>query len=471
MLEGVDYADGIVFDVVPGSVTVDPCYEACLGAPDDVCLLKFLGASSSTPVIPLMTKETDNLTIGTPVTYVGYGLVAAPPYGSNSQRRSVVKPITSLDAYTAQYDDGDATGPCRGDSGGPGLVVVEGVEQVALVTSVGDPSCASIGSSVRVSSVESDFVAPSLQGSVPAPTCPETTDCQLCAQVSQSSSCGGGCGSPMDACSHDASCAALVACTSTCQDAACTAACTSRNLAGLQKYEAVIACTCAGACATVCGSDSMCLAPKCGATPPGAVGSCGPCLDDACCVEAWTCFADPSCAPCFFGEAPPASCDGNAKASTYYQCATSNCDASGCALPTPSGDAPAADAGLGDADITVEPQDAAGAEKPTSVRFGRATHRLLLQSRGSTLPQLGLAMDPDRSTGLAVVGQSKAPTPSRVPRLALGSELFRVPNAFLATAALPELPRPIHRHRSPVRPPRQRAARPSTRHSTLRLPP
>jgi hypothetical protein len=325
-------------------------------------------------VMPLMTRQSDNLTVGTPVTYVGYGLVASPPDGTNSQRRSVVKPITSLDAFTVQYDDTDGEGPCNGDSGGPGLVVVDDVEQVAVVTSVGNAQCNGVGSSVRVSAIQADFVAPVLLGLTPAPTCPSSTDCSACATVAQTPGCGGGCARVTEVCADDTSCAALVTCISSCDDASCAAACPTQNLSGLQKYEAITACICSDSCATLCGSDPLCLAPKCGATPPGAPPSCSSCLDDACCIQAWTCAADPVCSACFFSGSSPPSCASNASAAAFSACSISKCGARGCALASPPGDAGSVGADAGQESVEEEWGGAGGSEHGAADATSNAHH-------------------------------------------------------------------------------------------------
>ena len=89
----------------------------------------------------------------TSVTYVGYGITQSPPGGGNSTRRFVNKTIGTLTPYFVEYANAGASGTCEGDSGGPGLVNVGGVEMVASVTSFGDLACTSLGASIRTTSV------------------------------------------------------------------------------------------------------------------------------------------------------------------------------------------------------------------------------------------------------------------------------------------------------------------------------
>ena len=72
-----------------------------------------------------MTNANDNLAVGTPITYVGYGVTEN---GGNSTRRKVDKTIGKLDSYFVEYANAQTSGTCQGDSGGPGLVLVNGVD-------------------------------------------------------------------------------------------------------------------------------------------------------------------------------------------------------------------------------------------------------------------------------------------------------------------------------------------------------
>ncbi len=74
---GPNYFTGASHEVVTGSVVADPCYQDYAGSTDDVCMLKFKNAAG-VPTIPAMTPQTDNLVTGTSITYIGYGLTAAP---------------------------------------------------------------------------------------------------------------------------------------------------------------------------------------------------------------------------------------------------------------------------------------------------------------------------------------------------------------------------------------------------------
>jgi len=328
---GNDYNNGQSFNVVQGSPVADPCYQGCAGSTDDVCMLKFSGASASTPVIPAMTLASDALTVGTAITYVGYGITSSPPGGGNSRRRSVQKAIGALDNYFVEYGNPGASGTCEGDSGGPGLVVVGGVEQVASVTSYGDQACTQLGASVRTSRVYDAFIKPYLQGQTGAPTCPVDTDCTVCSQIAYNPQCGGDCSQQTNDCLGDPGCSALVQCYSGCGTISCENDCNTQHVDGLQKYEAITACLCTGSCATVCHAQ-LCSFNKCGMKPKSATASCATCAEDSCCAESWTCSQDASCKACFTAKTADPSCAQNPSAQAYYQCVNAACTAAGCAL-------------------------------------------------------------------------------------------------------------------------------------------
>ncbi len=337
---GNDYNTGQQFNIVAGSVVADSCYGSCPGSTDDVCMLRFSGASAATPVIPAMTPATDALTIGTAITYVGYGITQPPPGGFNSKRRSVAKTIGNLDPYFVEYANPNVSGTCEGDSGGPGLVIVNGVEQVACVTSFGDQNCQQLGSSIRTSKVYTNFIAPYLADQVPnVGACPIDTDCNVCLGDATNSNCGGGCVTTLSACQNDPNCGALLTCYNGCTTLACQNACNTTHLAGLQQYEGVVACICGPSCSTACGANAFCTDNHCGIQPPNATPTCASCMEDACCTEAWTCSTDPNCKKCFTFPNPPAGCATNAAANAYYQCVTSSCGNS-CTLHDPKSTTP-----------------------------------------------------------------------------------------------------------------------------------
>ena len=327
---GTDYNNpntGTYHNVVGGSVLKDSCYLDYPGSTDDVCMLKFNNATG-VPIIPPMTPQTDTLSVGTPITYVGYGIIAAPPGGNNSVRRKVDKTIGKVDSYFVEYASAGQSGTCQGDSGGPGIVTVNGQEMVAGVVSFGDQSCNQLGSSIRTSAVYTSFIAVYLADGAPAPVCPAAVDCNSCIQ---SSTQNGSCKNITDACFKDPDCGALAQCYQGCTTTACQNACTAANTDGLTKYSAIFGCICTVGCAQACGNTATCTAPKCGLKVVDT--TCTSCIESTCCAEAWECQADATCRKCFTVGTPPAACAANAKAAAYYACASNQCS---CTVKDPS---------------------------------------------------------------------------------------------------------------------------------------
>lgn len=332
---GNNYNTGQAFNVVNGSVKADACYGDCAGSTNDVCMLRFSGASGSTPVIPVMTPQNDNLAVGTSVTYVGYGITASPPGGFNTVRRRVTKTIGYLDEYFVEYANPSTSGTCEGDSGGPGLVDVGGTEHVAAVTSFGDQNCTQLGASIRSKSVYTNFIAPYLADQAPINgACPIETDCQVCLNASTDQQCGGGCASALAACANNAQCGALLDCYQGCTTLTCQNDCNTTHVGGLQQYEKVQECICNTDCTAACGAQSFCTANRCGTKPSMATAECKACSESKCCAESWSCYDSAACKKCFTSAAGP-ECASDPQALAYYQCVTQNCGST-CTLKDPT---------------------------------------------------------------------------------------------------------------------------------------
>lgn len=371
---GNNYNNGQNFGVVNGSVRADSCYGDCPGSTNDVCMLRFNGASGSTPVIPVMTPQNDNLSVGTSITYVGYGLTSSPN-GFNSTRRRVTKTIGFLDPYFVHYADPGASGTCGGDSGGPGLVMVNGVEHVAAVTSFGDQNCTQLGASIRSRSVYTNFIAPYLadQPSI-AGSCPVESDCNICIDDSTNPQCGGGCTNSLNACLNNSQCAGLIDCYGGCSTTACENDCNAQFIGGLQEYERVLECICESPCESACGTNLFCTSNRCGTKPSGATVECKACVESECCEETFACHDSLDCKKCFLSTAGP-ECAMNQLAIGYYQCVEQNCG-SVCTLKDPTMIAAAASTaeatvGVGGAGggggATPSATTGAGGKEPTTV--------------------------------------------------------------------------------------------------------
>jgi secreted trypsin-like serine protease len=159
VIPGADFAESITaFGAT--DVAVEPRYQGGF-AEHDVAIVQFFFGSAPAPgVIPPLLPSEDNLDAGDPLLLIGFGQTETDD--ANTQRRRVERNIEALDAELLAYSQADARGTCFGDSGGPGLVQVDGEERVAAVVSGGvdnDETCAGgLGVSTRVSGYR-EFIA------------------------------------------------------------------------------------------------------------------------------------------------------------------------------------------------------------------------------------------------------------------------------------------------------------------------
>ncbi len=107
-------------------------YDAGIGAGDDIALLRLAQAApEQVAPIPYNTTALDDSLTSAVVRGVGFGLTED---GTSGERRQVYPVVHGVDALFIVT--GDATGTfCFGDSGGPMLTEIDGVEQVIGVAS------------------------------------------------------------------------------------------------------------------------------------------------------------------------------------------------------------------------------------------------------------------------------------------------------------------------------------------------
>jgi len=99
--------------------------------------------------------------VGTPITFVGYGLTAAPdgPFG---EKRKVVIAASGVSDFFIDYET-PGKNTCNGDSGGPALVYSGATPVLIGVTSYGDADCNVDGHNTRAD-VFAPFVGAFLSG-------------------------------------------------------------------------------------------------------------------------------------------------------------------------------------------------------------------------------------------------------------------------------------------------------------------
>ncbi len=333
VLPGTDwqksFQDGTAYFVA--EITVHPLYDGRTENPYDLALVRYLGATDATPVIPVLPAADDQLAIGSPFTLVGYGKTETN--GNNSQRRKVDKVVGNINARQILYDQNDGKGTCQGDSGGPALVQTPGGERVAGVTSYGNVDCSGSSVSVRVSS-SAAFV----QGVLNA--VPTVLSCEVCRGAAVGP--GDPCAAAWAPCTTVGSaCNRFLACATPCQDSACYDACVAKNPTGAKLNDDLTTCECTTACSKECSHDTSCGRPSCGGlTVPGAL--CTSCIQQSCCQQADLCGNDATCAACF-GLAGT-QCASNALYNGLLGC-LAQCDGNPCKVAAPKTGTPA-DAGV-----------------------------------------------------------------------------------------------------------------------------
>ena len=241
-------------------ITVHPQYDGNTQNPYDLALVRYLGATDATPIIPALSVADDKFAVGSPFTLVGFGKTESN--SNNSQRRKVDKVVSSLTTRQISYDQRDGKGSCQGDSGGPALVQTPGGERVGGVTSYGDSDCTTTGVSVRVSA-DATFIQGVLSNVPKSLTCDE---CRT-ASIGPDDKCF----AAWQPCTADNSpCSRFIACANNCQSSACYDACVSNNPAGAKVSDTLTECQCSTACSTECANNSSCGKPTCGGlTVPG----------------------------------------------------------------------------------------------------------------------------------------------------------------------------------------------------------
>jgi hypothetical protein len=320
-VQGEDFAatNTIAYSVL--DYEADPEYTGFTG--HDFAVIRIAGIDATTPVIPL-TTDPDNLTEGTQVTAVGFGVTDKSGSGLNTKRHYVDKPLSSVQAALISYEQKES-GTCFGDSGGPDLVGsgsgqrVVGIHSFVSGASPSTP-CSGTGSSSRVTDGLS-FITAQLEKAAPK------ASCELCRKIANSGK--GACSALTAACLDDDNCKNYTTCIT--DKSKTEADCFDAYPLAEGPFTASTSCVCE-ACAAECASDAACGAVgKCGYKLPA--DDCSSCVEQSCCDEELACTGDAQCYVCLKQGDATTSCKSNDPRKKLAACAADKCAAQ-CASST-----------------------------------------------------------------------------------------------------------------------------------------
>jgi hypothetical protein len=147
--------------IAVASAQMHPDYDAVTFA-NDLALLVLASPAPAAP-IPMLAATPDATLSGATVRIVGFGRTG-PDAGDFGEKRTGTSTITAVTATTFDLVAAPSQ-QCFGDSGGPALLTMNGVEYLAGVTSHGDTACVANDHDMRVDAYLAPFIAPFLAAS------------------------------------------------------------------------------------------------------------------------------------------------------------------------------------------------------------------------------------------------------------------------------------------------------------------
>jgi MYXO-CTERM domain-containing protein len=115
----------------------------------DVGVVILTNPTTITPLPFLKNNTMTQAMVGQTVRFVGYGLDNAAAQSGAGVKRTTSTMLSDFDTVLIHFADGTHE-TCNGDSGGPALMTLSGVETIVGTTSFGDVNCAAGGYDTRV---------------------------------------------------------------------------------------------------------------------------------------------------------------------------------------------------------------------------------------------------------------------------------------------------------------------------------
>jgi V8-like Glu-specific endopeptidase len=160
-------------DLLPGTAHTQPMYSMNVIDNYDIGLIVLDNPidASITP-IPFNKSTDPNTLMGQPVRFIGYGSTGStsPSDTSAGTKRTVSTTLTKVQPRLLDFTD-SRHATCEGDSGGPALMSIDGVDTIVGVTSFGGESqtgCIGGGEDTRVD-LYVDFIQPYIDMYDPPP--------------------------------------------------------------------------------------------------------------------------------------------------------------------------------------------------------------------------------------------------------------------------------------------------------------
>jgi hypothetical protein len=302
----------------------------------DFCMFQF-ATSASLPTLALPPScPNDGVADGVQVEHVGFG--ETDTNMNNTGRNTGTDAITSFDANTISWDQGDAApshaGTCEGDSGGPALTPAGAAQSAQIIVATtsfgGNVACgaSNVGTGARVCTEMgsggfiSSYLAGTPIGSTPGTMSAAT--CDTCAQSSES----GACATQAQACANDPACITLNMCVGNCAGSqSCDSACASTaGQTAVNELNAFGSCVCSAcsSCSSQCCGSSSSSSGGGGCGLMSSAAACNTCLDASCCGQAAACAADQTCLGCLTAT-PAASCQSDGAYVALAECLNGSC--------------------------------------------------------------------------------------------------------------------------------------------------